>query len=316
MQGERIFNLLERSFEKRKKLFQSTNAVRLVNGKGDGLPGLTIDQYVRHFLVKVFDPAWNAQLEAIRDFLLNCFNPQYLVFKDGSPEKTRAIYENLTFAQTISKTVVTENGLRFLVDLDDHLNTGLFLDMRENRKRVGGLAKGKSVLNTFAYTSSFGVYARAFGAREVTNVDVSQKFLEWGQKNYELNNIHFSEGEFVRKDANEYLKRAIRRNYFFDVVILDPPSFSRFENKIFSVRENFSELIRQAVQVLNPQGYLFVATNLSTVSLGLLKAWVKKGAFQTERTLKKMTPLGQDRDFRGSGTMKESCLSALLADVE
>ncbi|MBI1870624.1 MAG: class I SAM-dependent rRNA methyltransferase [Chlamydiae bacterium] len=308
----KILNLLERSFEKRTSLFQITNAVRLVNGKGDELTGLTIDQYDRHFVVKVFDPVWNPQLDAIRYFLLRRFNPQYLIFKEASSEKTGSTYENLDFVGATSQTVVTENGLKFWVDLKDHFNTGLFLDMRKNRKMIGTLSQGKSVLNTFSYTCSFGVYCKSWGSLDVVNVDVRPKILEWGKKNYQLNDLSFSKNEFVRANAVQYLLRAVKKENKFDVIILDPPSFSRDEGKIFSVKKDLGGLIHCAIQILNPEGYLFVSTNFSGFSTDQLEKEVRKQAFLEKRLIKKISPLGQDRDFQGSGLVKESYLAALL----
>jgi len=97
--------------------------------------------------------------------------------------------------------------------------------MRRNRKMVAALTKGLSVLNCFAYTCSFGMYARASGASSVTNVDISRKSLDRGRENYELNRLDCAEGEFVRADALTYMKLTLKKGNCFGCVILDPPSF-------------------------------------------------------------------------------------------
>lgn len=312
--SQKIHKLLYLAFQKRKRFYEFTNAVRLLNGKGDGLEGLTIDQYYRHFLVKVFDHGWDSWLNEVREILIQRFDPDCVVFKDASKSRPSShyFYQDLILAKTDLQTVVTENGLRFLVDLEDNLNVGLFLDMRENRKIVGTLSKGKDVLNCFSYTCSFGVYCQSYGASGVVNVDISQKFLDKGARNYELNHLTSSKEEFVKKDVASYVSRALKKGNFFDVVILDPPSFSRYEGKVFSVQKDFMDLIDLVLQVLKPNASLFLSTNFAGISTAQLDHWIKKSAKQLERSIEEVVYLGQDRDFRGSGSMKESHLAALL----
>lgn len=308
--------LLKTAFELRKVLYAATNAVRLVNGAGDGLPGLTIDQYHCHFMVLVYDSAWKPYFESISRVLLNSFEVQYLIFKNASVEgrQIKNAYSAHTYQKESSQTVVTENGFQFLVDLNDQINAGLFLDMRRNRSIVGVLCNGKEVLNTFAYTCSFGIYARGYGASRTVNVDMNAKILEWGKKNYELNQMQSSGDEFVKSDVQKYLERAVKIQNLFDVIILDPPSFSRFEGQIFTVRDHLSGLIHSAMQVVKPGGHLFVSTNYSEMTHKWLQKNIMDAADHQIRKVKKMVPLGQDKDFRGSGESKESHLTAWLVN--
>lgn len=309
---QRFFELFRLAFQKRKRLYEFTNAVRLCNGKGDGLPGLTLDQYHRHFLVKIFDPRWASRLQGVREFLVQEFDPAYLIFKDASKEELTSGYRDLSVMHASPQTVVTENGLKFRVDLEDNLNVGLFLDMRENRKIVGEISREKVVLNCFAYTCSFGVYCRKGGASRVVNVDISPKYLDWGAGNYELNRLAYSQEEFVKKNVSTYISRAVKVGNLFDVVILDPPSFSRYEHKVFAVERDLPRLISLALRILKPKGTLFVATNFTGISPIRLEEWVYKSSREAHIPIEKMTCLGQDRDFRGSGSMKESHLAAVL----
>ena len=147
---------LQAAVRYRESLPLETNALRLVNGRGDGLAGLIIDRFNKHFVVYLLDHGWRQHQETIRDFLCEHFDVQYLICKDRSaPEVTVAVLID----QGGSQTIVEENGLLFQVDLNDTLNQGLFLDMRKNRQLVASYAKDKAVLNCFAYTCSFGVIA-------------------------------------------------------------------------------------------------------------------------------------------------------------
>jgi len=303
---------IEAAISRRKPLRNITNALRLVNGLGDGLPGLVLEQYDDNCVIHLFDKRWLTHKEALAKFVESRLEARYLIIKerlDPQALKSEQINPHVCIDEAPSQTVVQENALLFGVDLNDGLNSGLFLDMRHNRKIVAGLTKGLRVLNCFAYTCSFGVYARASGASSVTNVDISRKGLDHGRENYELNRLDCAEGEFVRADALTYMKLALKKGNRFGCVILDPPSFARHDGKIFSVKKDFAVLIDAAMKILDPGGVLLAATNFSGLSHQALKDMiVTKGGEQ----VKSIKQLGQDTDFRGSGRMPESYLAALL----
>jgi len=310
---------LKRAFSYREALGLDTNALRLVNSRGDGLEGLIIDRFNKHFVVYILDILWHQHKETIVHSLSEHFDIEYLVIKDRTASDTRSasqIKVEVLIHRQDSKTIVEENGLHFAVDLNDHLNQGLFLDMRKNRKFLASYAKDKAVLNCFSYTCSFGVYCRKFGAARVTNVDISSKFLNKGKENYRLNHLHEGRSEFVRAHALHYMERAAKRNNFFDIIILDPPSFSRFEGKVFSVKKDMPVLIEKAMAALNDSGIIFVSTNLSSIFRQHLEEWAYVAAKKTKRKITEVDRLGQDIEFRGNGLMKESFLSALLLKTQ
>lgn len=308
--------MLEAALRKRRFLKRCANALRLVNGAGDGLKGLVLDQYNRHFVVQIFDKRWLKEKEALAGFVRARCDGRYLIMKDRTlsvSSRPDAFMASVWIEDDSSQTVVQENGLKFSVDLNDTLNSGLFLDMRHNRKVVAGLAKGRKVLNCFAYTCSFGVYCRAAGALSVVNVDVSRKNLSRGRRNYELNRLVSSRDEFIRADAVRYLERALVKDNRFGLIILDPPSFARYENKIFSVKKDFPRLIGLALKALDPEGFLFVSTNFSGITFDDLEGMVSSAA--GERRIQRVERLGQDTDFTGSALTRESYLAALLVKV-
>ena len=316
----KTIGLLETAIRKREAIKRYTNALRLVNGLGDGLKGLVLEQYDRHFLAQIFHERWLKEKEALSGFVKTRCDAQYLIIKDRSssshpahpgPDALIGTFKRSVWIECdISKTIVQEHGLKFEVDLNDTLNSGLFLDMRRNRKVVASLARGGKVLNCFAYTCSFGVHCRSVGASSVVNVDISPKSLSRGRANYELNRLIASRNEFIRADAVQYLKRALVKENFFDMIILDPPSFSRYEGKTFSVKKDLARLIDSAIKILNPDGVLFVSTNFSGLSHTHLEDMVRAAVLK--RRIKKVQRLGQDEDFVGSGLMPESYLAALL----
>jgi 23S rRNA (cytosine1962-C5)-methyltransferase len=309
---KKTIDRIEAAISRRKPLRKITNALRLVNGLGDGLPGLVLEQYDDRCVIHLFDMRWIACKKALADCVASRLGARYLIIKerlDPQALKLKQINASVWLDQAPSRTVVRENNLSFVVDLNDGLNSGLFLDMRRNRKIIAGLTKGLRVLNCFAYTCSFGVYARASGASSVTNVDISRKSLERGRENYDLNQMDCTESEFVRADVLTYMKLALKKDARFGCVILDPPSFARHDRKIFSVKKDFPVLIDAAMKILEPGGVLLAATNFSGLSHQALDDMVVAGCGERVTSIK---PLGQDTDFRGSGRMPESYLAALL----
>ncbi|HVE85607.1 MAG TPA: class I SAM-dependent methyltransferase, partial [Myxococcales bacterium] len=156
---------------------------------------------------------------------------------------------------------VTEGGLRFRVNLGDYLDTGLFLDHRGTRARVRAEARGKRFLNLFCYTGAFTVHAAAGGAARTTSVDLSATYLEWAEENLRLNALSGPRHQLVRADAVEWL--AQRRPDRYDLVVLDPPSFSaskRMERRL-DVQRDHPRLLAGALALLAPGGVLYFSTN-------------------------------------------------------
>jgi 23S rRNA (guanine2445-N2)-methyltransferase / 23S rRNA (guanine2069-N7)-methyltransferase len=174
---------------------------------------------------------------------------------DGAQYTRRAEAES-------SRVVVNEGGLKFGVSLEDHLDTGLFLDHRKLRALAAEAARGRSFLNLFAYTCTAGVYAAAQGATHTINVDLSATYLEAGQANYALNAIDLSRRNhrFVQADCLQYLAETRER---FGVIFLNPPSYSRSHRMQtdFDIQRDHGPLIRSAVQRLEPDGVLFFSTH-------------------------------------------------------
>jgi len=176
-------------------------------------------------------------------------------------------------AERRSEFIVEENGLKFIVNLSDYLDTGLFLDHRITREKVRGEAKGKRVLNLFSYTGSFSVYAASGKAEEVVTVDLSNTYLDWARRNMELRRFtDLSKYKFIQADVLQYLN-TVPENYF-DIIILDPPTFSnskRMED-ILDIQRDHVKLINDCLRVLTPGGKVYFSSNykrfvLDTVSI-------------------------------------------------
>ncbi|AEJ19744.1 class I SAM-dependent methyltransferase [Gracilinema caldarium] len=180
-----------------------------------------------------------------------------------------------------SKTVIRqvhEGGLTFQVNLSDYLDTGLFLDHRLSRAYIRNESKGRRVLNLFCYTGSFSVYAASGGASQVDSVDLSNTYLDWAHINFKLNGFasdHIAPEDYVkgpqqrgknlliRADVLRFLQEAVKRKLHWDLIVLDPPTFSNSKKMadILDIRRDYKELIDLCLTVLNPQGLLLFSTN-------------------------------------------------------
>jgi 23S rRNA (cytosine1962-C5)-methyltransferase len=155
---------------------------------------------------------------------------------------------------------IRENGVTYLINFGEGLATGLFLDQRENRYRLLH-ARGQRVLNCFAYTCAFSV-AAAKGGATTTSVDLSRNYLEWGKENFRANNLDLAGHEFLHGDVFEWLKRFTRRGQTWDIVLLDPPTFSTTKKgRVFRATRDYLELVTLAAALVAPGGELFCSTN-------------------------------------------------------
>ena len=164
---------------------------------------------------------------------------------------------------------VFEGGSIFFINLSDYIDTGLFLDMRKTRALVKSRSQGKRVLNLFCYTSSFSVAAAAGGAAAIESVDLSNTYLEWSKKNFSLNGISGkSEFKFFRSDVFEFLEDAIRAEKKFDMIILDPPTFSNSKKTRadLDLNRDWSALANFCIKLLDENGALYFSTNSRRLS--------------------------------------------------
>jgi 23S rRNA (cytosine1962-C5)-methyltransferase len=180
----------------------------------------------------------------------------------------------------VEELEVLESSARYLVRPDSGLSVGLFLDMREVRDWLRTMSRGRTVLNLFAYTCSLGVSAALGGAQRVLNVDLSRQALAWGQANYQLNDLAADPHDFVFGEAFDWLGRFARRDQRFDMVIVDPPSFS---STPFSVLRDYPRLVEAAARIVAPAGILLAATNHSSTSDERFEAWLHDGLTRANR---------------------------------
>lgn len=305
MHVQHVRAALDAALDLRQSLLASPviTAYRLIDGQGDGLPGLYLDRYGPAVVLNVYDDARldDAAVTGTARLVLERLSSHGVesvyvkrFVKDRSrlgghaPEESRSATPRAGRPQP-DALIVREYDARFEVRLYDGFSTGLFLEHREHRR---GLAerRPRRALNLFAYTCAFAVPLAALGAH-VTNVDVSSRYLAWGRRNLELNDLSPGETRFYRMDALEYLAYAARRaDERFDLIILDPPTFAagdaRRGRRPWKAIADYPALVKAAVRVLAPGGLVFAATNTREMAsraalahivqeaLGRAPAWV------------------------------------------
>jgi 23S rRNA (cytosine1962-C5)-methyltransferase len=158
---------------------------------------------------------------------------------------------------------VWEHGVKFKINLVDYLDTGLFLDHRKTRQMVASEAKGKRLLNLFAYTCAFSVQAAMAGSAFTKSVDLSNTYTDWGRDNFGLNNLSGNLNQIVRADCLEFIKEELLKGEKYDLIVVDPPTISRSKKmqQMFDVQLDYPKILQPALKLLLPGGSLYFSTN-------------------------------------------------------
>jgi 23S rRNA (cytosine1962-C5)-methyltransferase len=280
-------DVFDRACSRRHRLTASreTTAYRLFDGSGDGLAGISVDRYGPAAVLGVYeDSGWqDAAITDAAETILAALGPSGLeavyvkrFSRDRSRLGGRAPAESTSPTPRAGKPqpealIITEHGVRYEVRLHDGFSTGLFLEHRAHRRVLAerGITRA---LNLFAYTCAFSVPLAASGAH-VTNVDVSARYLDWGRRNHALNGLDASPVRYARMDSMAYLTYAARHpEERFDLVILDPPTFSAGDRrrgvKPWKATTGYPTLLQSAARVLMPNGCIFAATNTRELAEG------------------------------------------------
>lgn len=284
---------------------EDTDAYRLINAEGDGLPGLTIDTYAGFLMVQLYTPAWDAYLPLLIEVLQELFNPPG-IYRKLRPQETRELearaddkaYSRLVAGNPAPVPLpVRENDLLFQADLGEGLNTGLFPDQRRHRRDLMQRVQGKRFLNLFAFTGAFSVAAAAAGAKQVTSVDVSARYLEIARRNFELNRINPKKHRFVVADVFAELERMRHAAERFDVILFDPPSFSTTKKSRFSTRGGTAQLVSAVLPLLEPGGLLIASSNHQKVDMASYLKELRRGAIEVGCELRTVLRSSQPEDF-------------------
>jgi len=259
-----------------------TDSFRLVHGASDGFPGWYVDQLGPFLLSQSETPLRNKQVRCLAEWqalsnLEGAFQKQLPKDLRGSTVRETSPVP-LLGKDSPTTFVVRENGLSFEISFSAGHSVGLFLDQRENRQRClhnvisPGLPilpeglPGKTALNAFSYTCGFSVCLAAAGM-SVTSIDLSRKYLEWGRRNFEHNELDLEPHSFLAGDVFDWFRRLSKKGKTFDLIILDPPTFSQSKRGgVFRTEKDYPRLVDQALAVLSKRGALLTCTNTARIS--------------------------------------------------
>lgn len=289
--------LFKKAKSKRQSYYDDalTTAFRLFNQDGDDFGGLTIDLYGDYALFSWYNPF----VYGIKDLIAHAFAqvfPEVL----GAYEKIRfkgLDYESAhLYGQEAPETfTVMENGVNYVVFLNDGLMTGIFLDQHEVRDRlVNGLALGKTVLNMFSYTAAFSVAAAMGGALETTSVDLAKRSRELSRAHFEANGFAMDHHRLIVMDVFDYFKYAKKKGLTYDVIVIDPPSFARNKKRTFSANKDYHKLISESLDLLNPGGTIIASTNAANMTVQQFKKQIRKGLADKSADLTSLQQLPAD----------------------
>ncbi len=259
-----------------------SNALRLVNGESDGLPGLIVDRYADVAVAQFLSAGAERWREPILDALSERSGCEAVFERsDAEVRKLEGLEPRVGFARgnrSASRCPIIEYGLNFRVDVEQGQKTGFFLDQRENRQRVRALASGREVLDGFCYTGGFSIAALAGGARRVTAIESSAPALEVAKENLAANPLDNSKIEFMQADVFAKLRELRDRNARFDLIVLDPPKFAPTAAQVNKAARAYKDINLWALKLLAPGGLLATFSCSGGVSAELFQSIVAGAA--------------------------------------
>jgi 23S rRNA (cytosine1962-C5)-methyltransferase len=303
---------LERAVASRQALADdpSTDAYRLVNAESDLLPGLVVDRYDDYLVVQFLTlgiERWKTELVGLMADLLK---PRGIYERSDVEVREKeglAEVSGLLHGEEPPDLVeVTENGHRFLVDMKTGHKTGFYLDQRENRQKLTRYCPGQEVLNCFAYTGAFAVYAAAAGAWRITNVESSAEALELARRNVALNGFAARDDEYVEGDVFQVLREYRDQGRTFDLIILDPPKFAYSQHQVQSACRGYKDINLLAMQIIAPGGILFTFSCSGLVSPDLFQKVLFGASVDARRDVQIIEKLSQASDHPILLTFPES----------
>ncbi|WP_299096963.1 class I SAM-dependent rRNA methyltransferase [uncultured Winogradskyella sp.] len=262
---------IEVAYNKREELLKTqTNSYRLLFGENDGFPGLIADVYDTVLVVKLYSEIWLPYLQWILESLQSVSNSETIVLRLSRQLENSKHHHfsdgDIVFGSLENEVVkFIEHGVHFSANVLKGHKTGYFLDHRDNRRRVGELSKGKTMLDVFSYAGGFSVHALANGAKEVTSLDISKQALDVARENGKLNDysgVH----KTISGDAFVEMENLIKQKKTFDVVVIDPPSFAKQQSEIELAKKKYKQLAELGVQLTSKKGLLVLASCSSRVT--------------------------------------------------
>lgn len=284
-----FYRRIQSCWEYRQKLGYTENC-RLVFGEADMMPQLIIDKFNDHFVLQTLALGMDKWKPAIVDAINKIFNPRGIYERNDVPvRELEGLPQQKGFLSAPFETKITinENGLKFLVDIENGQKTGYFLDQQDNRKAIQNIVKGADVLGAFTYTGTFEVHAAAYGAKSVLGLDISENAVRQANANADLNGLS-DRCKFETANAFDVLKQWGKDGRQYDVVMLDPPAFTKSRETIQKAVTGYKEINLRGMKLIKPGGFLVTSSCTSLVDPKLFIEIIELAAKDARRKIRQV----------------------------
>ncbi len=292
--GKKIINAINK-----RNNIKNTEAKRMIFSEADGLPGLIADYYKDCIVIQINTLGMQKLKEDIIAIILKILKPQIIYEKSISPARKKEglpPFEGVVYPEggKVKPFIIKENGILFNIDIVTGSKTGFYIDQRENREQLKNYVYDKRVLDCFCYTGGFSCYALKYGARETVGIDSSAGAIKTAQENMKLNN--FKNYYFIKDDCFDVLKKFEKEKQKFDVIILDPPAFSKAKKEKKGAIAGYITLISNSLKILSNKGVVFVFSCSQNIDYNDILFCIKKSELLTGNKVKIIEKLRQSKD--------------------
>lgn len=274
-----------------------SNNYRVVFGENDLLPALIVDKYGDYLSVQFLSLGMEVRKQMIVDILVEIFEPKGIYERSDVAVREKEglpLIKGKLYGEFSPEVIIEENGLKLLVDLENGQKTGYFLDQKENRDNLKYYVKGKTVLDCFCNEGGFSLCAAKYGAKQVESVDISQKAVDLVNKNAELNG--FTNINAVQADVFPILREYKAEKRKFDVVVLDPPAFTKSKDTVKEAYAGYRDINILGLKLLNENGFLVTCSCSQHLTINLFLEMIKESAIKSGRKVKMVELRTQGKD--------------------
>jgi 23S rRNA (cytosine1962-C5)-methyltransferase len=287
-----------KAWEYRKKVMDNLNSCRVIFGEADFLPALIVDKFGDYLVIQTLSLGMERYKGLIVNILVELLSPKGIYERndvsvrmlEGLPETKGFLYGNFDTIQQFE-----ENGVKLWVDIENGQKTGYFLDQKENRAAIKKYVKDADVLDCFSHTGSFSVHALHYGAKSVETIDISEAALDMAKKNVALNG-YLDKCHFKCENAFDLLKKYDEENKRFDVVILDPPAFTKSKETVKDAIRGYKEINLRAMKILKRGGFLITCSCSQHISPDAFLNIIKEAAHDTRKNTRLIEKRTQSKD--------------------
>lgn len=285
-----FYNAILKAWNYRKKLGYTENC-RLIFGEADYLPALVVDKFNDYFVIQTLALGIDIWKPAIINAIERIFQPKGIYERNDVPvRELEGLPQQKGFLTTPFDTniVINENGLKFYVDIENGQKTGYFLDQQDNRRAIQNIVKNANVLGAFTYTGTFEIHAAHYGAQSVLGIDISENAVAQANRNAQLNQLdHIC--KFEAMNAFDVLKQWAKEEKKYDVVMLDPPAFTKSRETIQKAITGYKEINLRGMKLVENGGFLVTSSCTNLVSPDLFLQTIDMAAKDARKKLRQVT---------------------------